>query len=266
MAYIGGKSRGAEGIIELLNSPLFDGMTYIEPFVGYCHILRRVQNKQRYIASDNHPLVVELWRGVQRGHKIPHISKEEYKRLKHAATVSFRRAVACFMYSFNGKEWGGYVYDNSKSPSFQKTGKLLVYPEQRRRYYEKLQTNEAFNRAEFSHHDYRDIVPSNCLIYCDPPYCDTTGYAGSGSFDTEEFWNIMRKWSKNNIVLVSEYAAPRDFIPVVMQEKHCTLRGRGGGDIRTECLFVHVSLKHIIEKGLPPLFNTPALGIVNAPL
>lgn len=30
-------------------------------------------------------------------------------------------------------------------------------------------------------------------------------------FNFNEFWNIIRKWSENNIVLVSELNAPNDF-------------------------------------------------------
>jgi len=32
-----------------------------------------------------------------------------------------------------------------------------------------------------------------------------------GKFNHNKFWNIIRKWSKNNIVIVSEYTAPKDF-------------------------------------------------------
>ena len=39
-------------------------------------------------------------------------------------------------------------------------------------------------------------------------------------FDTEEFWEIMRKWSKNNIVLISEMDAPEDFVEVWNMERY----------------------------------------------
>ena len=46
MSYVGGKARGSAHILHLLNSPLFDGYDYLEPFVGYAHILHRVKNKR----------------------------------------------------------------------------------------------------------------------------------------------------------------------------------------------------------------------------
>jgi NADPH-dependent 7-cyano-7-deazaguanine reductase QueF-like protein len=38
------------------------------------------------------------------------------------------------------------------------------------------------------------------------------------NFDHDVFWDIMRKWSKNNIVFISERNAPNDFISVWEKE------------------------------------------------
>ena len=84
MAYLGGKSRRAQHIISVLNDKAFDGMTYFEPFVGYCHILRCVRKKRRYIAADNNPLLCKLLRHIQSGKSYPSVSREEYKKLTPA--------------------------------------------------------------------------------------------------------------------------------------------------------------------------------------
>jgi site-specific DNA-adenine methylase len=60
MAYVGGKSKGAEHIIDILNQRKYNGMHYMEPFVGYGHILRRVKNKKSYTASDSNELLISL--------------------------------------------------------------------------------------------------------------------------------------------------------------------------------------------------------------
>jgi len=71
----------------------------------------------------------------------------------------------------------------------------------------------------FLHKDYRDWNElNNCVIYCDPPYANTKQYANALKFDYEEFWNTMREWSKNNIVLISEENAPDDFKCIWQQE------------------------------------------------
>ncbi|HUH58249.1 MAG TPA: hypothetical protein VL020_07065, partial [Pseudomonadales bacterium] len=47
---------------------------------------------------------------------------------------------------------------------------------------------------------------------CDPPYANTAGYK-TGDFNHEEFFSWCRvQAAKGNIVFVSEYNAPADFI------------------------------------------------------
>jgi hypothetical protein len=48
---------------------------------------------------------------------------------------------------------------------------------------------------------------------CDPPYKGTTSYK-TGTFDHDKFWEWCRDMSKNNVVFISEYEAPDDFICV----------------------------------------------------
>ena len=53
----------------------------------------------------------------------------------------------------------------------------------------------------------------NCLIYCDPPYISSkkTWPLNYKGFDHAKFWQWVRKMSRKNIVIVSEYEAPDDF-------------------------------------------------------
>ena len=69
--------------------------------------------------------------------------------------------------------------------------------------------------VEFDWRDYKSLFLNGCLICCDPPYANTTKYTGVPDFDSEEFWNIMREWSKDNDVYISEYEAPDDFVSVL---------------------------------------------------
>jgi hypothetical protein len=59
--------------------------------------------------------------------------------------------------------------------------------------------------VEFFHLDYRNWLPHDAVIYCDPPYVDTEDYRGR-PFDTDEFWALMEIWRQDNTntVLVSE--------------------------------------------------------------
>jgi DNA adenine methylase len=249
MAYQGGKRMNAEFIVDILNDELFDGMRYLEPFVGYAHILRRVTNKDAYIASDYHPLVMSLLNAVRRGRSIPRISRKEYYALKERTNVvSLKRATAAFTYSFNGKEWGGYV------GKYSSCGIDRDPAAERRRYYDKLYENDTFQRAKLSQSgkDYKSHTPQQMLVYCDPPYADTEGYGGQArekiEFDTQEFWKVMREWSKNNVVFVSEYKAPSDFVNIASQKKHMSFAAKGSESVRTERLFIHKSCKKHLKE------------------
>lgn len=81
------------------------------------------------------------------------------------------------------------------------------------------QNEQVLKEVKFTNKDYRELKPKNMLIYCDPPYKETTypikyrrDIKYYDKFDNDEFWEIMRIWSKNNIVIISETSAPTDFI------------------------------------------------------
>jgi len=46
MSYVRGKARGASHIIAALNHLCFDGWSYVKPFCGMAHVLRRVHKKK----------------------------------------------------------------------------------------------------------------------------------------------------------------------------------------------------------------------------
>ena len=63
-------------------------------------------------------------------------------------------------------------------------------------------------------------------LYCTP------------DFDTEEFWEIMRQWSRNNDVYISEYNAPDDFECVLEMPTKTDIRNKDNQqDKRIEKLF-----------------------------
>mgnify|MGYP001475112959 CR=1 FL=1 len=240
MAYVGGKAKGAAHILKILNDPRYNNMDYIEPFVGYGHILRRVENKRTYRAYDANPLLIALLKGIQNVRvKYPKISRREWMDLKYkTGEISFRRAIAAFTYSFNGIEFSSYTTISSCE-------RQENYIKERKGYYDKLRKNTIFMNTKISKKDYKSLKPKNKLIYCDPPYADTTGY--SPHFDHIEFWNTIRKWSKNNIVFVSEYKAPRDFRCIAKKEKKMSLSGKGSTKSRWEKVF---QWKHTPQKNV----------------
>ena len=96
-----------------------------------------------------------------------------------------------------------------------------------RNYYQEAKNNILTQAPDlkgivFGVSDYKESIElpydSGMLIYCDPPYQGTKQYANAMTFDYNEFWQTMRDWSKNNIVLISEQNAPDDFECIWEQE------------------------------------------------
>ena len=234
-SYLGGKAKCAQHIIDALNHPMFNGLHYVEPFVGYAHILRRVENKASYRASDANPLLIVLLLAVQQKRELPRVAtRDDYNALRdNRAADPLARAVAAFTYSFNGKEWGGYV-----STYERRDGRVDDIPASRRRYYDRL---AVFASTVLQRVSYADLAPHDCLVYCDPPYDKTTRYRNAEQWNADAFWQTMREWSATNVVFVSEYDAPDDFVCVAHARKMSCVAGGKNQSARTENLYVHTS-------------------------
>lgn len=76
------------------------------------------------------------------------------------------------------------------------------------------------------------------LGQCDPPYQSKTGYKNSKNFDYDKFWEIIRQWSKNNWVFVSEESAPNDMTCIWEQEVSRSLNPKNKTKA-TEKLFIY---------------------------
>lgn len=120
--------------------------------------------------------------------------------------------------SFAGKWFGGYAKDSSgRNYCLNAHNSILKKVE-----------NGLLKDSEFICCDYKELKPDNMIIYCDPPYKGTTQYDKNivGEFDSDEFWDTMRKWSENNTVLISEYDAPEDFEIVWQKEVKLDIRDK----------------------------------------
>ena len=90
--------------------------------------------------------------------------------------------------------------------------------------------------------------PTECVIYCDPPYIDSEGYHkqtlknGKTSFNHGEFYDYVESLARQGYkVFISEYEMPNHrFKSVFFVEKRQTLNGKGAGAIKQEHLFVPI--------------------------
>lgn len=143
-----------------------------------------------------------FWMAVQSGWQPPKkISRSLYYKLKASPNPSPLRAWAACASSYASKWFGGYVGETPTrsrlSESFDATMKKAA----------KLQ-NVLLHRC-----DYRTIVvDDNTVVYCDPPYANTTAYNGAPNFNTDIFWNTVNRWAvQGALVLISEYTVPQTF-------------------------------------------------------
>jgi len=88
---------------------------------------------------------------------------------------------------------------------------------------ERLQSLERLeNKVILSSKSYEEVnIPSDAIVYCDPPYKWTAEYS-EWAFNHTKFRQHMRDLSKTNQVFISEYTAPDDFKVIYeFEQKSC---------------------------------------------
>lgn len=227
MRYMGGKSRISKQIAEVLNSAINKDTPFVSLFCGSCAIESKVQADVK-IFNDKHLYLIAMWQALQNGWTPPDVvTKEEYYRVK--ANMDENPALTGFVgfgCSFGGKWWGGYAKDKRGDDYCGQAKRSL------------LKDLSGVVNATFTYLDYKDVeIPDGAVVYCDPPYVNTTGYT-VGQFDTHEFWDYMRQLSKRCGVYISEESAPDDFECIWSKEKIRTLeKSDNVGRVKVEKLF-----------------------------
>ena len=213
--YMGSKSRITKDIVPIIQKYINDNeiTSYIEPFCGGANVIDKIKCKNR-IASDINLYLIALLKRVQNKEELyDDVPKELYDKVrasynnKDNSFENWEYGNIGFLASYNGRFFdGGYAksgYENLKNGS-----------QRYRDYYNEAKNNILSQNLQgiiFINDDYRNLEANNSVIYCDPPYENQKQYANSLHFDYDEFWNYMRRWSKNNIVIISELNAPEDF-------------------------------------------------------
>lgn len=83
---------------------------------------------------------------------------------------------------------------------------------------------------------YLDLkIPDGSIIYCDPPYKETTIY-NKERFDYDVFYDWLLK--QKCLVIISEYNMPSEFCCIDSISKRITLASQNNTQIKTERLFV----------------------------
>lgn len=221
MVYMGSKAKYAKYIVPIIQKAIDENNieTYIECFVGGANIIDKIKCKNKY-GYDRSDTLIALLKLAQEdfskvlkdgSRELWDKGKEYVKNGKMPEDMSLADigAMEFFASYCNGGFPRGYAKNTDK-----------------RNYYK-----EAYRNMEAQAPHLKDITFNcqnywelkdikNAVIYLDPPYQGTKfyGYANQEKMNYEQFWDWVRKISKDNIVFISEQNAPDDFKVVWQQE------------------------------------------------
>ena len=243
--YQGGKKRLGKRIsyvIKLVENDLYnERLDYFEPFVGMAGVIRHFSDENRKLyANDINKDIILMWKAIQNGWKPPlSCSKEEYEKLKLSKHHSAKRGFIGTVASWGGIFFHHYRLDYNKNKDFLREG-----------YNGLMKIKPYIMNIDFiDSSSYDTFNPEGFLIYCDPPYKgNKLGISTSyfQSFDHSYFWNVMRKWSKNNLVIISESIAPKDFKKI--WSSNSTASNTSGSKKYKDNLYVYKTIYDNISK------------------
>jgi|SRR3990172_2815062 len=234
MKYHGGKAKLAPKFAPFLIEALakHDGR-FFEPFVGGFNIVPVIHDHVRQaLCCDAHPGLITMWKAVQDGSFDPPgtVTREEYNALNLARDwTNPLTAFAAFGCSFSAKEFGGYASGDTRYAvprSYATEARNGI-----------LRKAKAMDRVVFMNENYEDMSDENAVVYCDPPYANTTKYK-TNAFDHSAFvkwceWLVYRGCT----VFVSEFEAPSADWNCVWEFERNVSMAIGAGHKRTERLF-----------------------------
>lgn len=237
MKYIGSKNRLSKYIAPIIQKYIDDNNVklYYEPFCGGLNMIDKIKCNTR-IANDIHRELIHMWNALRGGWQPPkHITEEEYNHVRKNKEMypEYYVGYVGFHSTFGAKYFGGYAR------GFKADG-VTPRDESNEAYRNTMKQLRNVLDVNCVCWDYTAVEIKNAVIYCDPPYQNTTKYS-TKDFDYEEFWQWCREMSSDNIVLISEYNAPDDFECIWSKESLVNFDCNRGSDVskkkRTEKLF-----------------------------
>lgn len=221
MKYMGSKKRYARdilGIIEKREAPL--NSLYVEPFMGGANVFHLAPHPKW--GNDINADVVAMFAAVAEGWVPPSfISEEDYKAIREGESGPLRGFVGIGS-SYAGKFFKGYARgkDSKGNPrNYTLESKNAL-----------MREAGGLRGAKFTSMTYYEMdIPESSVVYCDPPYAETTSY--QHKFDSKKFWN----WCDNlNVkgLYVSEFYAPSNWECIWEAPSRCTSLTKDTGALR----------------------------------
>lgn len=242
MKYMGSKARYAKEILPIILSSRAPDQWYVEPFVGGGNLIDKVSGPR--LGNDANHYLIALLTAIGDGWTPPAVTREEYQAIRankeaHDARLVGWAGIGC---SYSGKWFGGYA------GTVQTRGGVRDYIAEA--VANALKQAKGLAGCQFTSGSYDKMdIPPNSIIYCDPPYANTTGYADQ--FDNAAFWSWCdRMVAAGHRVFVSEYVAPPNWACVWEKRAASSLSANGksgGSKISVERLFAAQAPKPVIS-------------------
>ena len=179
MKYMGSKNRVARHILPIILKDRKQGQWYVEPFVGGGNMIDKVDGNR--LGADSNKYVIRALEYIR--DKTPPKNNKEFSEDDYNEAARFVRGentvtlksygligFALIAYSFGAKWCGGWSRGkNSK-------GEQRDYVAEQ--YRAAIKQKPLLNGVGLLVSDYNSLgLVESSIIYCDPPYKGTTGYA-----------------------------------------------------------------------------------------
>jgi len=230
MKYMGSKRRIAKYILPIMLKDRKPNQYWVEPFVGGANMIDKVTGKR--IGADINKYLIEALIAIRDCVcDIPKNNKEfteqNYNELRKSDEYLYK-GYAGFAFSYSGKWLGGWCRDGKLKRDYVNES-----------YKNALNQTDKIQGLKLVNIDYNNLpIPVNSIIYCDPPYENTTKY--KDNFNHKLFWQWCRKKTKEgHQVFISEYNAPEDFECIWQKEINSSLTKETGSKKGVEKLFTY---------------------------
>lgn len=201
---MGSKSRIVKHILPIMLNAANERQIkiWVEPFVGGGNVIDKVPSEFQRIGFDANPHTIAALIAIRDlVDSLPEdVTEMEYNAMKGNLADPITSMIR-FGCSFGGK------FENGFARGMSNNGVARNYWQETKR--NALKQSPHLQGVSLAVSDFACLYGDNALIYCDPPYANTTGYK-TGTFDHVKFWNWCKEMAKTNLVFVSEYTAPDD--------------------------------------------------------
>ena len=237
MQYVGSKNRLSKELVPIIQSYIkSDTKGYLEPFVGGANLIDKIQCTNK-IGCDIHEELIQLLKYVQEySNLLPDtISESTYNDVKNNRNKyeKWYAGLVGFCSSFGAKYFGGYAKGNDNRNRQNEAIRNL----------QKQAPN--LQGTKFINASFLDLPKDKIkgyVIYCDPPYRNTTKYK-TEEFPYEEFYQWVKDMSVHNTVLISEYNMTDEFECIWSKESKVNFdsnrESNDKNNIRIEKLFTY---------------------------